>query len=184
MALSHVYRTEYPASLWMYLIKAIMMGRPYALYAANVACLELLGIVGRSDSPGCKAILQILGPVASRQTVSTDVPCLLHTMTASRVKVTVQSASHRGPTHIKVCRKPGIRCTFIGNSDGIWGKSRLTVPADCWVFPVAVPTVTFGAALSMLTAGSSVEKYMSVAPDSTMHVEFVGSSRCWRVFLA
>ena len=44
------------------------------------------------------------------------------------------------------------------------------MPAELCFFPVAVPTVTLGAARSMLTMGASAEKYMSVAPESTMPV--------------
>ena len=79
-------------------------------------------------------------------------------MTASRVKLTVQSVSHSGPIPIKVWRKPGIRFPFIGNPDGRWGKARSPVPVDCWVCPVDVPTVTFFAARYMLTKGASVAK--------------------------
>ena len=89
------------------------------------------------------------------------------------MKVTVQSASQSGPTPIKVWRKPGIRCTLIGNTDGRWGKSNYPVPVDCWVFPVALPTLNFGAERSMLTIRASVEKWMSIAPESTMPVAFV-----------
>ena len=35
---------------------------------------------------------------------------------------------------------------------------------------MAVPTVTFGAEQSTLTMGASAEKYISVAPESTMPV--------------
>ena len=59
---------------------------------------------------------------------------------------------------------------FIGNPDGIWGKSKSPVPVDCWVCPVAVPTLTFGAERSMLTIGAYVEKFISVAPELTMPV--------------
>ena len=79
-------------------------------------------------------------------------------MTASRVKVTVQSESQSRHTPIKVWRKPGMRFPLIGNPDGVWGKSKCPVPVDCWVFPVAVPTLTFGAERSMLTLGASAEK--------------------------
>ena len=183
MSLSHVDRTGYPAATWKYLIRDSTLGRSYALYAANVACLELLVIVGRFDSPGWRAIRQSLGPVASRQPVSTAVPFLLITITASRLKVTTQSASHRGPTPIIVWRKPDISCPLIGKSNGIWGKARLPVPADFGICPVSVPTMTFGAARYILTTGESVAKYMSVAPEYTMPVEFVGSARCWLVWL-
>ena len=118
MALGHVDRTGYPASVWKYLIKSVTLGRSYALYDANVVCLESLGILGRFYSPGCRATRQRRGPVASRQPVSTAVPCLSCTMTALRVKVTAQLASHKGPRTIKVWLKPGIMCPLIGESDG------------------------------------------------------------------
>ena len=108
-------------------------------------------------SPGCRAILQSLGPEASRQPVSTGVPCWSLTITTSRVKLTIQSASKSGPTPINVWRKPVMRFPLIGNPDGIWGKSNSPVPVDCWFFPVAVPTLTFVAKGSMLTIGASVE---------------------------
>ena len=106
----------------------------------------------------------------SRQPASTDVPCLSLTMSALHMKVNAQLVSHRGPTPIKVWRKPGMRCPLVGNSDGIWGKVKLPVPADCCVCPVAVPTVTLGAAWSMLSTRESVAKYMLVAPESTLPV--------------
>ena len=113
----------------------------------------------------------------SHQPVSTYVTCLFLIMTALRVKVTAQSASHRGPTPIKVWRKPGMRCPLVINSDRRLGKAKLLVPADCCVYPVDVPTATLGAARSMLNTGASTEKYMSVAPESTMPVEFFRSAR-------
>ena len=102
MALSHVEQTGYPASGWKYLIKAMTLVSSYELYVANVACLASLGILGRFDSPVCRVIKQSPGPVASRQPVSAAVPCLSCTMTASRVKVTVQLVSHMVPTPIIV----------------------------------------------------------------------------------
>ena len=96
--------------------------------------------------------------MAARQPVITGVPCLSCTTTSSRVKLTVQSASHSGPTPIKVWQKPGMRCPLIGNPDGRWGKSKFPVPVDYWVFPVSVPTLAFGAARYMLNTGASVEK--------------------------
>ena len=74
------------------------------------------------------------------------------------MKVTVKSSSQSGPTPIKVCRKPGMRCPLMANSDWIWGKSNSPVPVDCWVCSVDVPTLNFGAKRSMLTIGASVEK--------------------------
>ena len=58
--------------------------------------------MGRFASPGCKEILQSRGPEGSRHPVSTGVPWVSRTITVSRVKVTVQSASQIGPTPIKV----------------------------------------------------------------------------------
>ena len=96
--------------------------------------------------------------MASRQPVSTGVPCLSCTMTDLRVKANAKSASHSKPTPIKVWRKPGMSCPLIGKPNGRWGKSKSPVPVYCWVFPVAVPTLTFGAERSMLTTGVSAEK--------------------------
>ena len=118
MDLNYIDRNGNPADTWNYVIKAAYLGRSYALYAANVACLALLVIVDRFDYPVCRDISQSLVPVASHQLVSTAVPCLLRKMTASHVKVTALSASQREPTPIEVWRKPGIRCPLIGNSDG------------------------------------------------------------------
>ena len=112
MALSHVDRAGYPAAIWKYLISATMLGRPWALYAANAACLVSLGILGRFSSPGVRDILQSLGPVASHQLLSTAVPCLFYKMTASRVQVDARSVSHSGTSPIKVLRNPGIRNPF------------------------------------------------------------------------
>ena len=57
-----------------------------------------------------------------------------------------------------------------GNPEGSLGKFNSPVPMDCWDWPVAVLTVTFGAERLMLTMGASLEKYISVAPESTMPV--------------
>ena len=114
--------------------------------------------MGRFNYPCCRAIIQSLDPEASRQPVSTDVPCWSRTIKASCVKVTVQSESHIGPIPIKVWRKPSMSCPLIGNTDGRLGKFKSPVPVDCWVCPVAVPNLTFGAERSMLTIGESVEK--------------------------
>ena len=74
-------------------------------------------------------------------------------MTTSRIRVTLQSSTKIGPTLIKVWWKPVLRCPLIGNPDGRWGKSKSPVPVDCWVFAVAVSTLTLGAERSMLTTG-------------------------------
>ena len=74
MALSHGDRTGNPAAAWKYLIKAATLGRSYALYAVSIACLALLGIIGRFDSPDYRAIFQSRSPVDSCQLVSTAVP--------------------------------------------------------------------------------------------------------------
>ena len=96
--------------------------------------------------------------MASIQPVSTGVSCLSRMIMVLRVKVTVQSSSHSGPIPTKVWRKPGMRCPLIGKTDGIWVKFRSPVPVDCRVCPIAVSTVIFGAARSMLTTGASMEK--------------------------
>ena len=47
MTLIHVFLTWNPSAAWKYLTKAATLGRSYALYVANVACLASLGILGR-----------------------------------------------------------------------------------------------------------------------------------------
>ena len=48
-------------------------------------------------------------------------------------------------------------CHVTGNQEGSLGKFNYPVPVDCWDWPVAVPTVTFGAERLMLTIGESSE---------------------------
>ena len=114
MALSHVERTRNPAVAWKYMIKSETLGGSYALYAANIACLALLIILGRFYSSSCRDIRQIRGPMDSRQPLRKAAPCLLHIITASRVKVTAQSASHRGPLLL--------RCGEIQELGDLWWK--------------------------------------------------------------
>ena len=130
----------------------------------------VLDMLGRFSSPVCRAILQRRGPEFSRHPVSTGVPRVSRTITTSRVNVTVQSALHNGPTTIKVWRKPGNICPVMGNTDERQGKFKSPVPVDCCDWPVAVPTLNFGAERLTLTMGASAEKQMSVAPESTMPV--------------
>ena len=59
---------------------------------------------------------------------------------------------------------------MIGNPDGSWGKFKSPVPVNCCVWPVVVPTLTFGAEGLMLTTGASAAKYMYVDMVSTMLV--------------
>ena len=59
---------------------------------------------------------------------------------------------------------------MIGNPDGSWGKFKSPVPVDFCDWPVAVPTLTFGAEKLTLNMGAYEENYMSVAPESTMPV--------------
>ena len=80
------------------------------------------------------------------------------TITAARVNVTVQSASNSRPTHIKVWRDPGMICPVTGNTERSFGRFNSPVHVDCWYWPVAVSTVTFGAEQSTLAMGASTEK--------------------------
>ena len=59
---------------------------------------------------------------------------------------------------------------MIGNPNGSWGKFKSPVPVDFCVCPVAVPTLTVGDKIPMLTMGASAAKLMSVAPETTMPV--------------
>ena len=112
-------------------------------------------MLGRVDLPGWRAIIQRRGPDCSRQPISTGLPCASLTITATRVNVTVQSASHSRPTPIKVCLNPGMICPVTGNPEGSLGKFNSHVPMDCCDWPVSVPTVTFRANMLTLTMGAS-----------------------------
>ena len=83
-------------------------------------------------------------------------PCASLTVTAARVNV--QSASHSGPTPIRVCRNPVMICSVTGNPEGSLGRFNSPVPVEFCDWPVAVPTVIFGVERSMLTMGTSTEK--------------------------
>ena len=119
---------------------------------------EVCGIFGRFDSPDFMEILHRRGPEYSRHPLSTRMPRVSLTVTAAHVNVTVQYASHSGPTHIKVCRNRGMICPVTGNPEGGFGRFNSPVPVDFWDWPVAVPTVNFGAERSTLTMGASAEK--------------------------
>ena len=106
---------------------------------------ELCGIFGRFYLLGCRVILHRHVPDCSRHPVSTWIPRAYLTITAARVNVTVQSASHSGPTPINVCCNPGMICPVTGNPEGSFGIFNSPVPVEFWDWPVAVPTVTFGA---------------------------------------
>ena len=90
--------------------------------------------------------------------VSIEMPQASLTFTASRVNVAVQSASQSGHTPIKVWRNPGMILPLTGNPEGSFGKFNSLVLVDCWDWPVAVPTVTFGSERLTLTMGASAEK--------------------------
>ena len=49
-------------------------------------------------------------------------------------------------------------CPVTGNPKGNLGKFNSPVPVDCCDWPVAVPTMTFGAKRSTLTMEASAEK--------------------------
>ena len=85
------------------------------MYASNVFLCAVCGTFGRFDLPGCRTILQRRGPECSYHPVSTGLLCASLTITAARVNVTVQSASHIRPTPIKVCRNPGMIFPVTGN---------------------------------------------------------------------
>ena len=47
---------------------------------------------------------------------------------------------------------------MTGNPEGSFGVFNSPVTVEFWDWPVAVPTVTFGAERSILTIGASAEK--------------------------
>ena len=93
----------------------------------------------------------------SRHPVSTRMPHAFLTIIDARVNTTVQSASHSGPTPIKVCRNTGMICPVSGNPEGSFCRFNSPVPVEFCDWPIAVPTVNFEAERSMLTMVVSVE---------------------------
>ena len=85
------------------------------LYASNLVLFELCGIFGRFYFPGCRVILKRRDPDCSRHPVSTGISCSSLDITAAHLNVNVQSASHSGPTHIRVCWNPGMIFPVTGN---------------------------------------------------------------------
>ena len=90
-------------------------------------------------------ILQRRGPDFFRHPVSTGMPRASLTITSACANVTVKSPSHGGPTHIKVCRNPGIIYPVTGNIEESNGIFNSPVPVEFCDWQVAVPTVAFGA---------------------------------------
>ena len=82
--------------------------KAYSAYALSVVLFVSWGMLDSFDLSGWRAILQRRGPDCSCQPISTRLPCESRTITAARVNVTVQSASHSGPSPIKVCLNPGM----------------------------------------------------------------------------
>ena len=63
-----------------------------------------------------------------------------------------------------------MRCPLVGNSHRRWVKAKVPIPADYFIFPIAVLNVNLGAARYMLTTDALLVKYFLVTPESTMTV--------------
>ena len=77
------------------------------------------------------------------------------TVTFVLENVTVQLASKIGPRPTNVCLKDVMMWTLVGNYFPIWGMGRSDVEADCTIWPLDVPTHTFGSAGSEFWYGNS-----------------------------
>ena len=91
-------------------------------------------------------------------------------MNVSLVNSTRQSASHILPIPKRVCLNDGTKWPVLGKVAGSIGIFNSAVPVDCWTFPVAVPTLIFGAAGLKLMWGAACPKYRLLAPESTIAV--------------
>ena len=84
------------------------------LYVSSVVLFASWGMLGRFDSLSWRVILQRRGTDCSRQPVSTGLPCASLTITAARVNVTVQFASHSRPTPTQLCLNSVMICPVTG----------------------------------------------------------------------
>ena len=75
-----------------------------------------------------------------------------------------------GPRPTRVFGKDGMIWPVLGNVLGRFGSASLPVPADDLTCPVAVPTLIRGASGLTSRIGASSEKYMLLAPESTIAV--------------
>ena len=91
-------------------------------------------------------------------------------MTVSVLKVTVHLASQSGPIPIIVCLKQGITWPVNGKLEGRCGWFRVAMPEECWVFPMAVPTVIGVYVRVKSVVGASGGKYISLATNSAIPV--------------
>jgi len=71
---------------------------------------------------------------------------------------------------MSVCWKPGMTWPVRGKSVGNWGNANVAVAVERWTCPVAVPTAMEGALGLRLQTGAAGEKYIPVAPESTIPV--------------
>ena len=72
-------------------------------------------------------------------------------------KSTVQSESHSVPTPTRESTKVG-RIWPLEAAVGSCGSTRVHTAADCWTFPVSVPTHIVGADGLMLVDGVSLSR--------------------------
>ena len=71
-----------------------------------------------SDGLGIINMHQIRGPVVSRKPVMMGVTVGLYILTKQIVNLTLQLASHIGPTPTRFSWDPGITWPVVGNSEG------------------------------------------------------------------
>ena len=158
MALSHVSLTGNPAAAWNYFTRSSTLGSSYALNACRVDLVAVQGMLGRFSLSGFRAIRHSLGPDVSRHPDKIGCCWALYTTTASLVITTLQSASQILPIPRRVCLNDGITWPFVGKLAGREGRLSSDVPVDSCTFPVAVPTLTFGADGSKLQITASFAK--------------------------
>ena len=108
MSSSHVDQTGNPDAACKYLTKASTLGRSYALYVTRETRDASWGTSGMSALSGSSAMRYRYGACSSRHLFSIALFVASLTTTASRLKVTVQSALYMGPTPSSMWLKPGI----------------------------------------------------------------------------
>ena len=122
-----------------------------------------------------RAKRHIFGICVSLHTVRMGRPLAEYTVTSFEENVTVQPALQIGPIPANVFVKVGMICPLQGMSWPCCGMGSVAVADNNTIFPLAVPTCIFGAAVLIGPCGACGAIYRCDAPVSTITVNTFGS---------
>ena len=125
----------------MYLASASILVRLYTLYAERVVCIMSVLWCSRSYLVGFRAKHHSLSIYFSFQPVRIGLPPGDNTITSFLLNMTVQSASHMGPTPTSVLVKYGMVYIVVVKSTADCRIGSLAVTEDLSTYQVAVTTL-------------------------------------------